>query len=411
MKIKISLLCLLLVGISHSFGQTKKKPTATATKTAPAKKPTPAQPAQGIFAEMETDKGKIVIQLEYQKTPITVANFISLAEGTNNSVTDANLKGKPFFDGLKFHRVITKNNGDQQDFMIQGGDPAGNGSGGPGYAFKDEFTDAVFDKPGILAMANSGPKTNGSQFFITVAPTTWLNGRHTIFGYVTKGMDVVNKIKRDDIIKKVTITRVGAEAKKFDAAKIFADYMANKATDEAKEAAIAAENKRKQEELAKQKKEEYLKTYGPVFAAKAKFLNDTKATATETASGLKYKIVQNGAGKKPTDGTTVYIHYAGYLEDGTLFDSSYETVNKEFGKLDENRAKANGYQPFPFTYGKKDGLIPGFIEGLSMMSFGDKAIVFIPSKLGYGERGAGNVIPPNSNIIFEIEMLEALPTK
>ncbi|WP_333877990.1 peptidylprolyl isomerase, partial [Flavobacterium sp.] len=247
MKIKISLLCLLLVGVTSSFGQTKKKPTATTTKTAAVKKPAPAQPAQGIFAEMETDKGKIVIQLEYQKTPITVANFISLAEGTNNAVTDANLKGKPFFDGLKFHRVITKNNGDQQDFMIQGGDPAGNGSGGPGYAFKDEFTDAVFDKPGILAMANSGPKTNGSQFFITVAPTTWLNGRHTIFGYVTKGMDVVNKIKRDDVIKKVTINRVGAEAKKFDAAKIFADYMANKATDEAKEAALAAENRRKQE--------------------------------------------------------------------------------------------------------------------------------------------------------------------
>jgi FKBP-type peptidyl-prolyl cis-trans isomerase len=142
-----------------------------------------------------------------------------------------------------------------------------------------------------------------------------------------------------------------------------------------------------------------------------KYLTETKATATETASGLKYKIIQAGTGKKPTDGTTVYIHYAGYLEDGSLFDSSYEAVAKEYHKYDEQRAKQNGYQPFPFQYGKKDGLIPGFLEGLNQMNLGDKAIIYIPSKLGYGERGAGNVIPPNSNIIFEIELLEAMPSK
>jgi FKBP-type peptidyl-prolyl cis-trans isomerase len=312
---------------------------------------------------------------------------------------------------LKFHRVITKGNGDQQDFMIQGGDPAGNGSGGPGYAFKDEITDAVFDKSGILAMANSGPKTNGSQFFITVAPTTWLNKNHTIFGYVIKGMDVLNNIKQNDIMKKVTIIRKGAEAKKFDAPKVFADYMANKANDDAKEAAIAEENRKKQAEAEAQRQAEHKAKYGPVFATKSKSLAEIKPTATETASGLKYQIVQKGSDKKPTDGTTVYIHYAGYLEDGTLFDSSYETVNKECGKFDENRAKQNGYQPFPFQYGNKNGLIAGFIEGLSFMNFGDKAVLFIPSKLGYGERGAGNVIPPNSNIIFEVEMLETAPVK
>jgi peptidyl-prolyl cis-trans isomerase A (cyclophilin A) len=399
MKIKLSILCLLVMGLT-SMAQTKKKPEAA--------KATPAATTntnEGIFAEIDTDKGKILLQLEYKKTPITVANFVALAEGTNASVTDANLKGKPFYNGLKFHRVIA-------DFMIQGGDPAGNGSGGPGYAFKDEFApDLIHNRPGVLSMANSGPKTNGSQFFITHKETPWLNNKHTVFGYVIKGQDVVNAIKQDDLIKSITITRKGGEAKKFDAPKVFADYMANKATDDAKEAAIAAENRRKQEEAEAQRQAELKAKYGPVFAAKAKYLADTKATATETASGLKYKIIQTGTGKKPADGTNVFIHYAGYLEDGTLFDSSYEAVNKECGKFDENRAKQNGYQPFPFSYGKKDGLIPGFIEGLSFMNFGDKAILFIPSKLGYGERGAGNVIPPNSNIIFEVEMLETAPVK
>ena len=407
-KIKFNILLLICLGMISATAQTKKRPAAKpATKstvqkfTVSEKKPATPSTDQGIFAEIETAKGKIVIQLEYQKTPITVANFVSLAEGTNASVVDEKLKGKPFYNGLKFHRVIA-------DFMIQGGDPQGNGSGGPGYAFKDEFTDAKFDKAGILAMANSGPKTNGSQFFITHKNTDWLTGKHTIFGYVITGQDVVNKIAQDDVINKITIVRKGAEAKKFDAAKTFADYMANKAGDDAKEEAIATENQKKQVELEAQKKSEYNTKFGPVIAAKAKYLNDTKANATETASGLKYKIIKAGAGKKPAEGTNVYINYAGYLEDGSLFDSSMESVNKECGKYDENRAKQNGYQPFPFPYGKKDGLIPGFLEALSLMNYGDTALVFIPSKLGYGERGAGNVIPPNSNIIFEVEMLETL---
>ena len=405
-KIKFNILLLICLGMISASAQTKKKPVAKSTGskfTVTEKKIVTPSADQGIFAEIETSKGKIVIQLEYQKTPVTVANFISLAEGTNTFVTDEKLKGKHFYDGLKFHRVIA-------DFMIQGGDPQGNGSGGPGYAFKDEFTDAKFDKAGILAMANSGPKTNGSQFFITHKNTDWLTGKHTIFGYVITGQDVVNKIAQDDIINKITIVRKGADAKKFDATKTFADYMSNKSGDDAKDAAIAAENNKKQAELQAQKKAEYLTKFGPVVTAKAKYLNDTKATATETASGLRYKIIKTGTGKKPVEGTNVNINYAGYLEDGSLFDSSIESVNKEFGKFDENRAKQNGYQPFPFSYGKKDGLIPGFIEGLSLMNYGDTALVFIPSKLGYGERGAGNVIPPNANIIFEIEMTEAAPT-
>lgn len=402
MKIKFNILLLICFGVISVSGQTAKKPVSKTTKVHAAKtaKKSVTASADGIFAIFETSKGKITVQLEYKKTPITVANFISLAEGTNASVADEKFKGKPFYNGLKFHRVIP-------DFMIQGGDPAGNGSGGPGYAFKDEFTDAKFDRAGVLAMANSGPKTNGSQFFITHKNTDWLNGKHTIFGYVTVGQDVVNAIKQDDLINKITILRKGADAKKFDAAKIFADYMANKGGDDAKDAAAAAENQKKQMELEAQKQAQYRTQFGPVIAAKAKYLTDIKATATETASGLKYKLIHAGNGKKPADGSNVLINYAGYLEDGSLFDSSIENVNKEYGKFDENRAKQNGYQPFPFPYGKKDGLIPGFIEGLSMMNYGDKALVFIPAKLGYGEKGAGNVIPPNANIIFEIEMTEA----
>ena len=187
--------------------------------------------------------------------------------------------------------------------------------------------------------------------------------------------------------------------------------MANKGGDDAKEAAVAAENNKKQAELEAQKKAEYTAKFGSVMAEKAKYLTETKAAATETTSGLRYKIIQTGTGKKPADGANVFINYAGFLEDGSLFDSSIESVNKGYGKFDENRAKQNGYQPFPFQYGKKDGLIPGFIEGVNLMNFGDKLLVFIPSKLGYGERGAGNVIPPNANIIFEIELLETVPAK
>lgn len=423
MKIKFKIAMLFILGITLANAQTKKKTATkkaatTATKTAvktstptvsyTVSKPEVKTPAidtkEGIFAEFETTKGKIVVKLEYEKTPVTVANFITLAEGTNPQVSEQ-YKGKKFYDGLKFHRVI-------KDFMIQGGDPLGNGSGGPGYSFKDEFTDAKFDRPGILAMANSGPKTNGSQFFITHKETSWLNGKHTIFGYIVPpSQDVVNKIEQNDVINSVAIVRKGANAKKFDALKVFNDYFAGKAEEDKKQAEIDAEAKRKQAEADALKKAEYTSKYAPVMAAKVAELNAIKATSTKTDSGLQYKITQAGTGKKPAAGTQVFINYAGYLEDGSLFDSSYQEVNKAYGKFDENRAKANGYQPFPFEYGKKDGLIPGFIEGINAMSIGDKAVFFIPSKLGYGERGAGNVIPPNSNIIFEVEMLESVPVK
>jgi peptidyl-prolyl cis-trans isomerase A (cyclophilin A) len=334
----------------------------------------------GMYAEIETNKGKIVLQLEFEKTPITVANFVSLAEGKNPLVNEK-YSGKPFYNGLKFHRVIP-------NFMIQGGDPEGNGSGGPGYKFKDEIVaDLNHTGPGILSMANAGPGTNGSQFFITHKETPWLNGKHTVFGHVVTGQDIVNAIAQDDVIKKVTIIRKGSKAKKFDAAKIFKEDVAKQ----------VAEQKANEAKLLKAK------------ADKLAYFAQAKASGTKSESGLIYSIVTKGSGKKPADGSTVYVHYAGYFEDGNLFDTSYENVAAEYGKLDLNRAAAKGYQPFPFQAGRKDGLIPGFLEGLEKMNLGDKALLFIPSNLGYGAQGAGGVIPPNSNLIFELELLESAP--
>lgn len=342
----------------------------------------------GLYAEIETSKGKILLQLEYEKAPVTVANFVSLAEGKNPMVS-AKFSGKPFYDGLKFHRVIA-------NFMIQGGDPDGNGSGGPGYQFKDEFVaDLKMDKPGILAMANAGPGTNGSQFFITHKETNYLNGRHTVFGHVVTGQDVVNKIAQDDQIIKVTIIRKGAKAKKFDAPKIFKDNFAAEAV-----ARKAAEEAKKVSDAKAAK----------VATEKAAYFAGIRNSATKTESGLAYKIVEKGSGKKPVAGSTIYVNYAGYFEDGNLFDSSYENVEKAYGKFNLDKAAHGGYQPFPFQAGKKEGLIPGFLEGLDKLSFGDKVVLFIPSNLGYGAQGAGGVIPPNANLIFELEIVETLPT-
>ena len=167
----------------------------------------------GIFARITTSRGDIVIRLEYQRAPLTVCNFIALAEGTMSAAN-----GKRFYDRLVFHRVISRANGDGQDFMIQGGCPQGNGRGGPGYRFPDEFDPSLkHDKPGILSMANSGPGTNGSQFFITIVPTPHLDGRHTVFGQVIEGQSIVNTIRQGDKIEKITIIRNGQAAKAFKA--------------------------------------------------------------------------------------------------------------------------------------------------------------------------------------------------
>lgn len=327
----------------------------------------------GLYADIETNKGHIIVELDYKKAPITVANFVTLAEGKNEFVTHEQLKKKPFFDGLKFHRVI-------ESFMIQTGDPLGTGSGDTGYKFKDEFSDLKFDKAGVLAMANNGPGTNSSQFFITHVETPWLDNLHTIFGHVVsaKDQEVVNKVVQGDNIVSVTIIRNGEAAKKFDAVKVFHDYFADIAKEQQKYAGVQKEK---------------VDSYAAL-----------KAKATKTTSGLEYVITEKGNGKKPAAGSQIYISYAGFLENGTLFDTSIEEVAKQFGKFDSARAAQGGYQPIQFQAGKKDGLIPGFIEGVEQLSFGDKAVLFIPSHLAYGATGAGGVIPPNANIIFEIQI-------
>ena len=336
-----------------------------------------AKLGDGLYAEIETNKGLIIVQLEYKKTPLTVANFVTLAEGKNDMV-EAKYKGKPFFDGLKWHRVI-------KDFMIQGGDPAGNGSGGPGYKFVDEITDLKHDKPGVLSMANAGPGTNGSQFFITHKATPHLNGLHTVFGNTIQGVDVINSIEQNDEIKTIKIVRVGKDAKRFNAPKVFKEYYEK----------AAAEAKAKTEALAKAKTD------------KLAFFADAKATGTKTASGLVYKILKQGPGVKAADGTQVMIDYSGYLEkDAFLFDSSIAQVAKEMGNYIPQKDAAGAYKPLPFTVGTKSGMIPGFIEGLEKMNPGDKAIIFIPSHLGYGERGMPQgKIPGNANLIFELEIV------
>ncbi len=363
---KIKFLTLLLLCTSVTFAQTKKKKKVVKKATTTVVKPTVAQntaSTDGIFAEMETSKGKIVIQLLYKKAPITVANFISLAEGTNTQVNEK-FKGKPFYDGLKFHRVISKNNGDAQDFMIQGGDPEGTGNGGPGYAFKDEFNDDKFDKPGILAMANAGPKTNGSQFFITHVPTPHLNGKHTIFSYVITGQDVVNNTLKNDIIKKVIIIRKGNEAKAFDVAKIFSNYFVNKA----------------QEEKIQNEKEAAERAIANAAALK-EFEN-----ATTTASGLKYIVIKEGTGAMPNATSNVKVHYTGMLTNGKIFDSSVQRGE-------------------PISFGLNQ-VIPGWTEGVQLMKEGAKYKFYIPYQLAYGERAMGNVIPAKSDLIFEVELLK-----
>ena len=306
---------------------------------------------EGMYAKIKTNKGDIMLELEFEKTPLTVANFVGLAEGKiKNNKKEV---GEPYYDGLKFHRVIA-------DFMIQGGCPDGNGMGGPGYQFPDEIhPDLKHSGPGILSMANAGPGTNGSQFFITHKETPWLDGKHTVFGKVTEGQDVVDAIAQDDKIIEIDIIRKGENAKKFDSKAIFDKEL---------------------EKLEKQAAEK---------AKKAKeAIDELKKGAKVTSSGLAYKIIKKGTGAKAEAGKTVSVHYTGKLSNGTKFDSSY----------DRN-------QPIEFELGR-GRVIKGWDEGISLLNVGSKATFIIPPDLAYGARGAGGVIPPNATLIFDVELVE-----
>lgn len=314
---------------------------------------------EGVFAVIETSKGEICLELYYKKTPLTVTNFVGLAEGTLDAA-----KGKKFYDGLKFHRVISLANGDDMNFMIQGGDPLGNGSGGPGYKFADEFLDELtFDVPGKLAMANSGEHTNGSQFFITIVPTTWLNGKHTIFGEVVTGQEVVNKMKTNDVIKSVIIIRQGEEAKKFTATQADFDRL----------------NAEAEKKLAE---------------AKEKAWNELIEDCTKADNGTYYQILKEGKGSKIGKGKQVKADYIGYLPNGQVFDAS-------------SGYHPQGHGPLEFGVGAGE-MIPGFDAMVQDMKVGEERKMVIPPELAYGAYGIPQAgIPGNSYICFNVVVLEA----
>lgn len=354
MNLSLAFFALFTGGIFSACNAKQPANTATIEETNTTQMATTENPnwskEDGLYAEFNTSKGKIVTSLEFVKTPVTVANFVALAEGNHPNVTVN--KGKPFYDGLTFHRVIA-------NFMIQGGDPQGNGQGGPGYQFADEFDPTLkHTGAGVLSMANAGPGTNGSQFFITHVATPWLDGKHSVFGNVVEGQAVVNAIAQGDKIESLKIIRIGKAAQEFDAPATFL----------------------KAAEIAKQKAEEAKK------AAEAAVANLTKG-ATKTASGLYYIIQQAGTGVQPKAGQNVSVHYTGTLVDGSKFDSSYDRG-----------------QPIAFPIGQ-GRVIPGWDEGIALMKIGEKRRLIIPPHLGYGERGAGGVIPPNAWLIFDTELI------
>ena len=383
---KINLFIMLCLIGTMAVAQKKTIPAANgkATKTTiKSKMSNLKQP--GIYATIETEKGNIVILFDHKKVPMTVANFVGLAEGKMENT--AKPIGVPYYDSIKFHRVITKGNGDPQDFMVQGGDPTGTGTSGPGYSFPDEIDPSLkHDVPGILSMANSGPGTNGSQFFITVVPTPWLDGKHTVFGRVVAGMDVVNSLKTNDMMKKVRIERVGAEAQAFKVDK--ASFEGYKVKAQSKMEKMQKLERAKMEEMMKEmqrKNQEAAKTDEPAFRAEMKKLYPT---ATFTASGLAYIIEKQGTGERAKAGNTVSVHYHGAFTNGSKFDASY----------DRN-------EPITFQLGQ-GMVIPGWEEGIALLNKGAKAKLIIPYWLAYGVDGRAPVIPAKSTLIFDTEMVD-----
>ena len=324
--------------------------------------------SNGMYAEFKTDKGSILCALEFEKVPMTVGNFVGLTEG-KFSVEETSIS-KPYYDGLKFHRVIS-------DFMIQGGCPLGNGTGDPGYKFYDEIVEGLIHSgPGILSMANSGPSTNGSQFFITHKATPWLDGKHTVFGHVINGMDVVNKIEKDDVITDIKIIRRGTAAESFDAMKAFHsiyDPIRESELKRAEELKFVAEMSEAEysKYMYKQVKKKYKK-------------------AKLTKSGLVY-VRKNKGKRKPKleEGMQVELHYTGtFRADGKKFDSS----------LDRN-------QVFKFNY-KTQKMIAGFEEGITLIGKGGEIKVIIPYYQAYGKAGRKGAIPPYSDLVFDIQLID-----
>tara|TARA_B100001113_G_scaffold93225_1_gene74665 strand:- start:3911 stop:5050 length:1140 start_codon:yes stop_codon:yes gene_type:complete len=348
----------------------------------------------GLYAEFRTSNGTMVAELFYDKTPVTVANFVALAEGDHPDVQEV-FKGKPYYNEMIFHRVMDK-------FMIQGGDPLKNGMGGPGYLFMDEITDLKHDKPGILSMANSGPATNGSQFFITEVPTPWLDGKHTVFGQLVKGIDVQDSISNvktgignrpitDVIIKELNIIRKGSEALAFDAPITWGNK------DEIEKQSKIQEELRMKEEAKK------MDSLAKINLIK---LDEYDKKSIKRKSGVRIHVIKQGKGIKPKDGNVVKLYADGYLRNGVLFWSNNIDVNKRHGSYDEDKEAKGLYNPMEMELNPDMQLIAGFKEAVYTMNVGDIIYCFIPYNLGYGSSPNGP-IPANSDLCFIIHMVTA----
>ena len=351
-KVLLSLLTVLLsTGLMASTSGKPKKPKLP----------------EGIYAEFNTTKGIIMIQLEYEKVPMTVANFVGLAEGKLK--IDTVEYTEPFYDGLKFHRVI-------KDFMIQGGDPLGNGSGGPKHRFNDEIVPELkHSGPGILSMANSGPNTNGSQFFITHKETPWLDGKHTVFGHVISGQDVVDAIQQDDVMTNVKIIRVGKKAKKWKASEVFNEVYGK----------IVAEAVAKQQYLEKVQ----AMTTTEYSAFMYEEVKKDYPEAKQTASGIAYIIEKPGDDQRPNAGDKLSVHCSGHFRyDGAKFFSTWDNST-----------------PMDFQY-QVQRMVPGFEEALTMIGKGGKGKFILPYFMAYGANGKPGGIPPYADLIFEIEVID-----
>ena len=310
----------------------------------------------GLYAIMHTTKGDIKFALEYEKTPLTVTSFVGLAEG--NIENDVKGKGENFYNGIVFHRVV-------DNFMIQGGDPTGTGRGGPGYSFPDEINaDLKHSEAGILSMANAGPGTNGSQFFITHSPQPHLDGKHTVFGRVVDGIDVVNEIRQGDKIDSITILRVGEKAQKFAAdQEQFEELLSS-----------YGEMEKKRNEESNQKVMQEIKKKYP--------------NIVESKDGYYYIVEKPGEGDNtPQKGKEISTHYTGKFLDGTVFDSSLKRG------------------AFKFNVGAGQ-VIDGWDTAFLSMKKGEKRTIILPPDLAYGSRGAGGIIPPNAWLVFEVELLD-----
>ena len=307
----------------------------------------------GLFARINTTRGDIIVRLEHERTPMTVTNFVALAEGT---MTRAGTT--PFFDGLTFHRVIA-------DFMIQGGCPQGTGTGGPGYRFPDEIDPALrHDGPGVLSMANAGPGTNGSQFFITHVATPHLDGRHTVFGRVVQGQSVVNAVRQGDRINTVTIIRNGPQASAFRADQVSFDALLR----DAGAAAAARAQEQRNADLA--------------------LIGQRYPNASVSPSGVRWIVDRAGTGPRPSAGSTAVVNIRGRSLAGRYFANSDLT---------------GGSEAFPVGAGR---ILPGLDEAIMDMNTGEVRTIIVPPELAFGERWLEDIILPNSFVVFVVELVQ-----